>query len=58
MKAFRIYVNGTFFGSALAKSKDHAQAMMGIEIKEKGVGDEPEGFMDHEWVWKEVKNEE
>ena len=55
MESFRIYINGTFFGSAIARDEKHVLEMMDIKIKEKGKNGEPEGMIDHEWVWKETQ---
>jgi hypothetical protein len=54
MPAYRIYMKGTFYGTAICKDKEEALKMMEIEIKEKGKDGEPDGLKEHKYVWKEV----
>ncbi len=57
MKSYRIYIKGTFFGSAIARNENHVLEMLQMEIKEKGINGEPEGMQSFDWIWKEVKQE-
>ncbi len=58
MNSYRIYISGTFYGSAIARDEKHVLEMLDIEIKEKGKNGEPEGMIDHEWVWKQVQQKD
>lgn len=50
---YRIFINGTFFGSITSNTEKEARKDFNKHID----FEELDGIKDHEWVWKEMKQD-